>query len=88
MLAVARVGDAISHGGSIIAGAGRTFAEGVPIARKGDSVLCSQHGMQTITGGSSNVRVEGKPVARVGDTISCGATITGGAGTVQVGYNE
>ncbi|MEI7834632.1 MAG: PAAR domain-containing protein, partial [bacterium] len=79
------IGDAISHGGSIIAGAGRTLAEGVPIARKGDPVLCSQHGMQTITGGSSPVLVEGQPVARVGDAVSCGATITGGVGTVQVG---
>ncbi len=85
MPAVARIGDAISHGGSIIAGAGRTLAEGKSIARKGDPVLCSQHGMQTITGGSSAVVIEGKPVARVGDAISCGATITGGAGTVQVG---
>ena len=85
MPAIARIGDAISHGGSIIAGAGRTLAEGKSIARKGDSVLCSQHGMQTITGGSSAVIIEGKPVAHVGDAVSCGATIIGGAGSVQAG---
>ncbi|MEI7834300.1 MAG: PAAR domain-containing protein [bacterium] len=62
-----------------------TLAEGAPIARKGDPVICSQHGMQTITGGSSAVIIEGKPVARVGDAVSCGATIIGGAGSVQAG---
>jgi len=85
MPAVARQGDAISHGGSIIGGAARTQAEGKPVARQGDLVNCAQHGMQTITGGSATVLVEGKPVARVGDMISCGATIVSGAGTVQAG---
>ncbi|MHB9129732.1 MAG: PAAR domain-containing protein [Armatimonadota bacterium] len=85
MPAIARIGDAISHGGSIISGAGRTLVEGQPAARQGDSVSCAQHGMQTITGGSSIVIVEGKPVARLGDGVSCGATISSGAGTVQAG---
>ena len=85
MPAVARQGDAISHGGAIISGASRTLAEGHPVARKGDPVSCAQHGMQTIAGGSTTVLVEGKPVARVGDAISCGATIVSGAGTVQAG---
>ena len=85
MPAVARQGDAISHGGAIISGAARTLAEGQPVARQGDPVSCAQHGMQTITGGSATVLVEGRPVARVGDAISCGATIVSGAGTVQAG---
>jgi len=85
MPALARVGDAISHGGSIISGAARTLAEGQPVARQGDAVSCSQHGMQTISRGSATVRVEGQPVARVGDPVSCGATIVSGAGTVEAG---
>ena len=85
MPAVARVGDAISHGGSILGGAARTLAEGQPVARQGDAVNCSEHGMQTITGGSSTVLVEGQPVARVGDAVSCGATIVGGASSVLAG---
>ena len=85
MPAVARVGDAISHGGTITSGAARTLAEGQPVARQGDAVSCSEHGMQTITGGSGTVLVEGKPMARVGDAISCGATIIAGAATVQAG---
>jgi len=83
MPAIARIGDAISHGGTIVGGAERVCVEGEPAARQGDPVRCDQHGMQTITGGSSTVLVEGKPLARVGDTVSCGATITSGAGTVQ-----
>ena len=85
MSAVARQGDAISHGGSIFGGAARTRAEGKPVARQGDAVNCSEHGMQTITGGSGTVLVEGKPVARVGDAISCGATIISGAASVHAG---
>jgi len=85
MAAIARQGDAISHGGTILGGAARTLAEGQPIARQGDTVNCSEHGMQTITGGSGTVLVEGKPVARVGDAISCGATIISGAASVQAG---
>ena len=85
MPAVARIGDAISHGGTILSGAARTLAAGQPVARQGDPVSCAQHGLQTITGGSATTLVEGKPVARVGDQVSCGATIISGAGTVQAG---
>lgn len=85
MPAVARQGDAISHGGVITGGASRTFAEGQPIARQGDAVSCSEHGLQTISGGSGSVLVEGQPVARVGDAISCGATITSGVASVLAG---
>jgi len=85
MPAVARQGDPISHGGTIHGGAARTLAEGKPVARQGDAVNCSEHGMQTISGGSGAVLVEGKPVARVGDMISCGATIIAGASSVHAG---
>lgn len=85
MPAIARQGDAISHGGTITGGATRTLVEGNPVARQGDPVQCAQHGMQSITGGSSIVMVEGQAVARVGDLVSCGATISSGAGTVEAG---
>ena len=79
MPGVARVGDAISHGGSITTGSAKVFADGFPVARIGDSANCSVHGAVVITDGSSNVFAEGLGVARIGDSLSCGATIVSGS---------
>ena len=82
MPAVARVDDTISHGGSILSGAARTLAEGKPVARQGDAVTCSEHGMQTITGGSDAVLVAealGPPAH--GGSVS---VMTHGVPTVEV----
>lgn len=89
MPAVARMGDQVTHNhvqfGSILSGATRTLAEGMPVARVGDLATCPTHGLQPIAGGSATVIVEGHPVARIGDTLVCGATITTGAASVQAG---
>lgn len=85
MPACARIGDSISHGGSIIQGSDNVFAEGSGVARIGDAVWCSIHELQHIVSGSSSVLTNGRGTARVGDSISCGATITSGANSVIVG---
>jgi uncharacterized Zn-binding protein involved in type VI secretion len=81
----ARIGDAISHGGSIIQGSDNVFAEGSGVARIGDAVYCAKHKTQTIVSGSGSVFTNGRGTARVGDSISCGATIITGANSVLVG---
>jgi uncharacterized Zn-binding protein involved in type VI secretion len=82
---LARVGDTISHGGSITTGASKTKCNGIAIARVGDHVTCSSHGAQTIATGSSTLIVEGKAAARQGDTITCGATISVGSSNTNAG---
>jgi uncharacterized Zn-binding protein involved in type VI secretion len=77
--AIARKGDAGSHGGTITTGAARSFCEGAEIARVDDIYACAIHGAQPIVAGSVKLRVEGKACARVGDATACGAVITTGA---------
>ncbi|BAQ65540.1 PAAR domain-containing protein [Geminocystis sp. NIES-3709] len=75
MLKIARIGDAISHGGEIIESSPDCFANDRKIARLGDAVICSLHGTQSIVTASSNLYCNGISAARIGDQISCGATI-------------
>lgn len=82
MQPVARIGDQISHGGSITGGSSKVKANGVGVARVGDPVYCNIHGPQTIVSGSSKVKADGQAVARVGDSISCGAIIVSGSNNV------
>ena len=77
----ARVGDSISHGGSIVGGSPDHFDEGKAVARIGDPAVCSQHGTVVITSGSGSTKVNGIPLARVGDSLSCGAVISSGSGS-------
>lgn len=77
--AVARVGDALSHGGSITSGSPNWNCNGIAIARVGDTANCSVHGLVTITTGSPQWTVNGKAMARIGSVCSCGATITSGS---------
>jgi uncharacterized Zn-binding protein involved in type VI secretion len=81
----ARIGDAISHGGAIVAGSPNVFIEGPASARVGDAVLCAIHGSQVIVSGSTTVFVNGPQKARLGDSVSCGATIVAGAPRTLVG---
>ncbi len=80
---VARVGDTIDHGGEIISGSPTRTFNGIPAARVGDQVMCSLHGLQTITTGSppppAGYTVNGLALARVGSLCSCGATIVSGS---------
>ena len=44
MANIARVGDAVMHGGgagTIVSGSATVFAEGKPVARVGDTAVCS-----------------------------------------------
>ena len=79
MPAIARIGDAGSHGGVIITGASRTLCEGAQIARQGDLYGCPIHGANPIVSWSGKLRVEGAAAARFGDLTACGAIITSGA---------
>ncbi len=81
MAKIARLGDSSSHGGTIITAASRTYADSIPVARKGDLHSCPipGHGVTAIVTGSPTVEVEGSPVARVGDVAGCGAAITTGS---------
>jgi uncharacterized Zn-binding protein involved in type VI secretion len=76
MPALARHGDPC--GGTIIASTTKTFANGLPIARLGDSITThgdGPHAGAVLIEASSTVFVEGKAVCRVGDAASCGHTI-------------
>lgn len=72
---VARIGDAISHGGAITGGSPNTTADTLAVARLGDPVICDIHGDQIIVSASLVTLVDSLGVARLGDAISCGATI-------------
>jgi uncharacterized Zn-binding protein involved in type VI secretion len=78
----ARVGDAISHGGSIVAGSPDTLVNGIPVARLGDAVVCDIHGPGVIVTASPDILVNGLGLARLGDLISCGAVIVEGSENV------
>ncbi|GIU51072.1 hypothetical protein TUM4438_39390 [Shewanella sairae] len=95
----ARLGDSCAGHGCmpatpIIAGSGDVSVNGMPAARKGDTVLlhmcpCPKmpHGIhgRSISAGSSNVSINGKPAARVGDAVGCGGSVAAGSGDVLIG---
>ncbi|MBV8159121.1 MAG: PAAR domain-containing protein, partial [Dyella sp.] len=45
--AVARLGDTLSHGGTITSASPNWQCNGIPIARVGDTANCSVHGLVT-----------------------------------------
>lgn len=76
-----------SAGGTIIGGAGTVFVNGVPVARRSDSVSGhskAPHAAPVMVGASGTVFAEGLPVSRAGDTASCGHAASG-SGDVIVG---
>ena len=81
---IARLGDAIDHGGQIIEASTNIIdrVSGKGLARVGDKVQCSLHGVVTIVDGNADLPINGKPAARVGSRCSCGATITTGSATL------
>ncbi|MGZ5390177.1 MAG: PAAR domain-containing protein [Aeromicrobium sp.] len=81
----ARLGDPISHGGQIITASPDTKANGIDVARLGDTAACALHGLVSIVSASGSVKVNGRGKARVGDVCSCGAFITSGSADVEVG---
>lgn len=80
---VIRIGDPGSHGGAVSTGSPDTFANGLAVARVGDTYNCPIHGPNPIVTGSSNVIINGKSVARVGDSTACGATLISGSPDVS-----
>lgn len=85
MPGVARLGDSISHGGRIISASGDTFADGLAVARIGDSVMCDKHGLTHIVNGAEGTTTNKLQTARVGDSTACGATIVEGSSTRVIG---
>jgi uncharacterized Zn-binding protein involved in type VI secretion len=49
------VGDTLApHGGTVTTGSNADIVDGKPLARKGDTVECREHGTQTIAEGDGN----------------------------------
>lgn len=76
-----RLGDKLSHGGSVIEASPHSDIDGVGIARIGDKASCSKHGTVTIVSGDPSLIIDGKPAARDGDKTSCGAVLVAGQQT-------
>ena len=96
MPAIARIGDTttgtcpLGHPkatfvgtGTIISGSGTTHADGIGVARIGDSVLPGCGHISTIVSGSGTSFADGSGIARVGDSVAGPyvATIITGSGT-------
>jgi uncharacterized Zn-binding protein involved in type VI secretion len=81
---IIRIGDPGSHGGSVTTGSPNTLANGIKVARVGDTYSCPIHGPNPIVTGSPDVTANGQAVARVGDTTACGATLQAGSPDVEV----
>lgn len=76
MAAYITVGAKTSHGGTIISGSPHTTHNGMPVARKGDRVICKKcKKVTTILSGDPSFIVDGAPIARGGDVTSCGAKL-------------
>lgn len=76
---IIRLGDTGSHGGQVITASPDVLAEGIRVARVGDTYDCLEHGPNPIVSGSPNTTANGQAIARVGDSTACGATLLGGA---------
>lgn len=72
---IARLGDPGSHGGAVCSSAAKSKAEGILIARIGDTYCCPIHGPNPITTGAAKSRCEGPLIAFDGSHTACGATI-------------
>jgi uncharacterized Zn-binding protein involved in type VI secretion len=72
------VGDATTHGGTVVSGSPFTGVDGKPVARISDSVACPKCGPTTIVSGDATIVIDGQPVARHGDATTCGATLIAG----------
>lgn len=83
MARIIRIGDTGSHGGSVTTGSPDTFANGLAVARVGDTYSCPIHGANPIATGSPDTTANGQAVARVGDTTTCGATLQGGSSNTE-----
>ncbi|WP_255202820.1 PAAR domain-containing protein [Vibrio vulnificus] len=71
-------------GGPITTGSSNVMINGVPAARKGDSMVCVGP-PDSIKQGSSSVFINGKPAARMFDSTNHGGVIIGGSRNVFIG---
>ncbi|HDY7664105.1 TPA: PAAR domain-containing protein [Vibrio vulnificus] len=71
-------------GGPITTGSSNVMINGVPAARKGDSMVCVGP-PDSIKQGSSSVFINGKPAARMFDATNHGGVIIGGSPNVFIG---
>ncbi|EGR1422131.1 PAAR domain-containing protein [Vibrio vulnificus] len=71
-------------GGPITTGSSNVMINGVPAARKGDSMVCVGP-PDSIKQGSSSVFINGKPAARMFDSTNHGGVIIGGSPNVFIG---
>ncbi len=91
----ARMGDATSHGGVIVAGFPTVLIGGQPAARVGDMHTCPMFngpvphvGGPIMPPGSVTVLIGGQPAARMGDQATCTGppdVIVAGCPTVLIG---
>lgn len=76
MAAYITVGAKTTHGGTVISGSPHSTHNGIPIARKGDKVICKKcKKVVTIVTGDPTFIVDGQPIARAGDVTSCGSKL-------------
>jgi uncharacterized Zn-binding protein involved in type VI secretion len=81
---IARLHDPGTHGGEVCTSATRTKAEGILIARIGDTYCCPLHGPNPIITGASRTKTEGALDAFDGSKTSCGASIIATATRTKV----
>lgn len=78
------LGDATSHGGSVITASGTYLINGRRAVLSGDLVSCplKGHGVTPITANRTS-RNGGRAMAATGDRCGCGATLIG-SGSVKI----
>jgi uncharacterized Zn-binding protein involved in type VI secretion len=81
---IARLGDPGTHPGNISTSASRSKAEGILIARIGDTFDCELHGPNPITTGAVRSKCEGPLIAFHGSMTVCGASIIATATRTKV----
>ncbi|WP_423394258.1 PAAR domain-containing protein [Burkholderia sp. LMG 21824] len=78
------VGDMLTpHGGTVTTGSNADVVDGKAIARKGDTVVCLEHGTQAIAEGDVNGMIGGAPVALHGHRATCGCTLVSRSSTAS-----
>lgn len=79
------VGDTLApHGGIVTTGSNDDIVDGKPVARKGDSAECKEHGTQTIAEGDETGMVGGSLVALHGHRVTCGCTLVSRGTTISM----
>ncbi|MFU6992603.1 PAAR domain-containing protein [Pseudomonas paraeruginosa] len=79
-MGIIRLGDATSHGGTVIEAFGQTDLSGKPMAGGGQQMVCPLYkGTFPIAEGSAMLDVDGVPVALHGVKTTCGASLIANA---------